>query len=131
MVNILLPSRGRPDSVMTALESLDLPKYDKEALIWLDTDDPELSRYQEVLKDNPRVKIFIKDRVGYKNGHLMLNYLVGKAKYDWYFFFNDDAYMDNPKWSDVFRDFVQQFDPTIEPIVLNIWGQGSKANLFP
>jgi len=131
MISILLPSRGRPDEITMALQSLDLPKHDKEALIWLDSDDPKLERYQEVLKDNPRVRVFIRDRVGYVNGHLMLNFLAEQAKYDWYFFFNDDAYMDNPDWSDIFKDFVQQFDPTIEPVAINIWGQGGKANLFP
>ncbi|HLG91083.1 MAG TPA: NAD(P)-binding domain-containing protein, partial [Candidatus Saccharimonadales bacterium] len=131
MISILLPSRGRPNELLVALKSLDLPKYDKEALIWLDKDDPKLGRYQEVLKNDPNVRVFIRERVGYINGHLMLNFLAEQAKYDWYFFFNDDAYMDNPDWSDILKDFVQQFDPTVEPVAINIWGQGNKANLFP
>ncbi len=131
MISILLPSRGRPDELLVALKSLDLPRHDKEALIWLDTDDPKLERYQEVLKDNPHVRVFIRERVGYINGHLMLNFLAEQAKHDWYFFFNDDSYMDNPDWSDIFNNFVQKFDPTVETVVINIWGQGNKANLFP
>lgn len=131
MISILIPSRSRPDELLIALDSLDLKKYNKEALIWLDTDDPKLQRYNELLKDNPSVRVFVKERVGYNFGHLMLNFLAKQAKYDWYFFFNDDAYMDNPEWSEIFKDFVKQFDPTTEPIAINIWGQGSKANLFP
>ncbi len=131
MISFLLPSRGRPDELLVALDSLDLKKGDKEVLIWLDTDDPKLERYKKMLKDNPHVRTFIKERVGYNKGHLMLNFLADQAKYDWYFFFNDDAYMDNHKWPDIFKDFVEQFDPTTEPIALNIWGQGNKANLFP
>lgn len=131
MISFLLPSRGRPDELLVTLKSLDLPKHNKEVLIWLDTDDPKLERYQEVLKDNPHVRVFIRERVGYINGHLMLNFLAEQARYDWYFFFNDDAYMDNPDWSDIFKDFVKQFDPAVETVVINIWGQGNKANLFP
>lgn len=131
MFSILLPSRGRPDELLVALDSLDLKKLDKEALIWLDTDDPKLQQYYESLKNYPNVKVFVNERVGYKNGHVMLNFLAEQAKYDWYLFFNDDAYMDNPDWSEILKEFVKQFDPTTEPIALNIWGQGAKANLFP
>lgn len=131
MISFLIPSRGRPDTLKVALDSLQLEKGNYEALIWLDIDDPKLPEYYEILKDNKNVTVFVKERVGYRNGHIMLNALAKEAKYDWFFFFNDDAYMDNPEWPEIFKEGVKQFDPANETVVLNIWGQGKRFNLFP
>lgn len=132
MISIIVPSRGRPDELLTSLNSLGLDKHELEALVWLDSDDPQLGRYQELLGSNPKVKLFIKERVGYIKFHLMLNFLSQQAKYDWIFEFNDDAYMDNPDWFRIFEDFVKKFKPATEPVVIDIWSQGVIVNnLFP
>lgn len=131
MISILIPSRGRPEELLTSINSLGL-NSEIEILVWLDSDDPKLEQYRELLKTNPFVRFFVKDRIGYKNFHLMVDFLARQAKYDWYFLFNDDSYMENSDWLKVFKDFVRPFEPTNQPIVINIWGQGIVVNnLFP
>lgn len=132
MISFIVPSRNRPDELLTALNSLRLSECGLEALVWLDDDDPKLKEYQELFISNPNVKLFIKKRIGYLRFHEMMNFLCTQAKYDWFFEFNDDAYMDNPDWFNVFRDSVKNFHPKTDPVVLNIWGQGvTPNNLFP
>jgi hypothetical protein len=132
MISVMCPSRNRPTELLDCLNSLDLAKHDMEALVWLDTDDPQLNKYKELFESNPNVKLFIKDRVGYIKFHIMLNFLSAQAKYDWIFEFNDDAYFDNPNWYDVLMNSLKSYDPKTEPIVINIWGQGKTVgNLFP
>lgn len=131
MISILLPSRGRPTELQTSLNSLNLNDQ-IEVLVWLDTDDPFLNKYLEILKPNPHVKVFVKDRVGYSQFFIMNNFLISQAKFDWFFLFNDDAFMDNPDWLKVFKNFVRPFEPKNQPVVINIWDGGPGArNLFP
>jgi hypothetical protein len=132
MISVIVPSRGRPDELLTSISSLNLTKNGLEALVWLDKDDPKLERYRELFKFNPNVRLFVMKRVGYINFHLMLNFLSQQAKYDWVFEFNDDAYMNNPNWFSIFKNFVKDFNPKVQPVVINIWGQGVIINnLFP
>src|SRR3990167_8793860 len=131
MISVLIPSRGRPNELQTSLNSLGLVEHGLEALIWLDEDDPKLEQYQELFGSKSNIRLFVKQRVGYSKFYLMVNFLIEQAKYDWYFLFNDDLYMINPDWFKIFEDFVKLFKPTVQPIAINIWGQGNKANLFP
>lgn len=132
MISIICPSRGRPKELRVALNSLRLTKNGLEALVWLDTDDPKLDDYKKLLGSNPNVRFFIKKRIGYLRFHEMMNFLAQQAKYDWIFEFNDDAYMENQKWFFIFKDFVKEFEPTNQPVVIDIWGQGEIINnLFP
>lgn len=131
-MSVMIPSRDRPHELQGALDSLGLAINGFEALIWLDDDDPQLDKYKELFESDSNVRLFIKKRVGYKQSHRMLNFLSQQAKYNWIFQFNDDAYMDNLEWFKIFKDFVKQFDPVKEPVVINLWGQGEIiANLFP
>ena len=132
MISFILPTRNRTEELLEALKSLRLEENGLEALIWIDTDDPKKDRYLELFDNKIHVRTFVKDRVGYINFHLMANFLCHQARYDWLMLFNDDAYMENPKWFEIFRDEVKQFDPIKQPVVLNIWGQSQTvANLFP
>jgi len=132
MISILIPSRNRPQELRTALNSFGLAKHGLEALVWLDNDDPQLNTYKKFFGSDSNVRLFIQKRVGYHKTYEMLNFLCTKAKYDWIFQFNDDAYMENPDWFSVFTDFVREFEPANQPVVLNIWGQGEIIlNLFP
>jgi len=132
MISVICPSRNRPNELLTSLTSLDLDKHGMEALVWLDSDDPKLPEYHKLFDENPNVKLFIKERVGYIKFHIMLNFLSSHAKYDWVFEFNDDAYFDNPDWFNVLKGSLSEYNPKIEPVVLNIWGQGKIINnLFP
>ncbi len=132
MISVIVPSRSRPNELLTGLNSLGLAEHGLEALVWLDADDSQLKQYQKLFESNSYVKLFVKERVGYINFHLMANFLCQQAKYDWILEFNDDAYMDNPNWFTIFTDFVKDFKPAREPVVINIWGQGEIVdNLFP
>ncbi len=132
MISVIIPSRDRPNELLTALKSLELAKHEMEALVWLDDDDPQLDKYKEFFDSDPNVRVFIKKRVGYKDSLIMLNFLCREAQYDWILQFTDDAYMDNPEWFDIFKNFVSEFEPTNQPVVINIWGQGDpRLNLFP
>lgn len=132
MISVIIPSRDRPLELFTSLKSLELKKNSLEALIWIDDDDPRLDKYKELFGSSPNIKLFIKKRVGYIGSQLMLNFLCKHAKYNWIFQFNDDAYMDNSDWFNIFKDFVKRFDPVNEPVVINTWGQGvTVGNLFP
>src|SRR3989338_11545070 len=119
MISILIPTRGRPDGLLKNLNSLGLARNRLEALVWVDDDDPELERYKELFQKSSVIKLFIKERVGYNRFHEMINFLAGQAKYDWYFLLNDDSYMDNPNWFKIFKNFVKEFEPTTQPIVIN------------
>ena len=127
MISILIPSRGRPEELLICVDSLKLSE-EMELLVLLDSNDPKLSRYQELFKSNPFIKLFIKDRVGYKRFHEMVDFLISQARYDWFFLFNDDAHIENPDWFAVFKNFVKPFEPTNQPVVINIWGEGAKVN---
>ncbi|KKS77901.1 MAG: NAD-binding, UDP-glucose/GDP-mannose dehydrogenase family protein [Candidatus Woesebacteria bacterium GW2011_GWB1_43_14] len=132
MISVIIPSRNRPNELLISLTSLGLAKHGLEALVWLDDDDPQLDKYKEFFGSDPNVRLFIKERVGYKNTYVMLNFLCTEAKYDWILQFNDDAYMEYPHWFEIFKDFVREFEPTNQPIVINLWGQGETIlNLFP
>lgn len=132
MISFIIPSRGRPGELLTSLNTLELARNGLEALVWLDDDDPKLLEYQKLFANNPNVRLFVKNRVGYKGFHLMLDFLASNAKYDWIFEWNDDAIMNNVMWFDIFKDFVRQFEPSNQPVVINFWGQGEIIfNLFP
>lgn len=132
MISIICPSRGRPHELNESLDSLKLAKHKLEALIWLDSNDSKLPVYQKLFKNNPNVRMFVKNRVGYIKLFVMLNFLSSQAKYNWVFVWNDDVVMTNPNWFTIFKNATRQFDPKNEPIVLNIWSQGEMVyNLFP
>lgn len=132
MISIICPSRDRPNELKSALDSLNISKNGLEALVWVDDDDPQLASYKKFFEKDPSIKLFINKRVGYLRFHEMLNFLSSKAKFNWIFEFNDDAYMDNSLWFELLKDFLREFEPTKEPVVINIWGQGkTPLNLFP
>jgi hypothetical protein len=133
MISILLPSRGRPDEAKVCLDSFGVEKNDNlEVLFWLDSDDSKLDQYKEIFSSYPHVKIFIKERVRYKNVHVMANFLAEQAVGEWLMFMVDDTYMPNPDWYEVVMDFTKSLEPLKKPIVINIWGQGVDiANFYP
>ena len=132
MISVIVPSRGRPDELLLSLNSLRLVENGLEALVWLDNDDPKLDQYQRLLKSNDQIKVFVKDRVAYKKIHEMQHFLATQASFDWIFIWNDDATMTNPDWFAIFKNFVKDFEPATQPVVINIWGQGiTIKNLFP
>jgi len=98
---------------------------DIEVLLWVDNDDPQLDGYLRIQSD--KIKVFSEDRVGYRNFHVMVNYLCEKSKGDWLFLWNDDAIMHTNDWVEK----IQSFDHT-KPAVLNAYDPGNMDwNLFP
>jgi len=131
MISVIVPSRNRPEELRFALNSLGLARHGLEALVWLDEDDPKLDIYKEFFGIDPNIRLFIKERVGYKGSHLMLNFLAKQAKYDWILGFSDDTYFDNPDWFLKVSDFVKQFEPATAPVDINIWDpESNRYNLF-
>lgn len=131
MISVIVPSRNRPEELRFALNSLGLARHGLEALVWLDKDDPKLDTYKKYFDTDPNIRLFIKERVGYKDSHLMLNFLAKQAKYDWILGFSDDTYFDNPDWFQKVYDFVKQFNPATEPVDINIWDpESNRYNLF-
>ncbi len=131
MISVLLPSRCRPQELSFSLDSLELETNDIEALIWLDDDEPKVNAYDAVLHARAGVRTFVKPRVGYRRFDKMVNFLCEQAKGEWLFLWNDDAYMTRPDWHKQFEKVASRFKPLEEPVVLNLWGQGGKQNLFP
>lgn len=131
MISIIVPSRNRPHELRSALASLNLAQHGLEALVWLDDDDPQLATYKTLFDADPNIRLFIKPRVGYKDIHLMHNFLAGQAKFDWILGYSDDTYFDNPDWFSVVANFLKQFDPAKQPIDINIWDPDeNRYNLF-
>lgn len=97
-----------------------------EILVWVDNDDPELARYKAIAKDC-KLKLSVRQRVGYKNFHVMVNTLAAKAKGDWLLLWNDDAVIKTQNWIEL----IEAHDAK-QPVVLNFYNPTNvKDNLFP
>ncbi len=130
VISFLIPSRGRPEALLESLNSLGIERDGLEALVWVDSDDPFLDRYLEL--PGGRAVLFVKERVGYLNGHVMLNFLAGQATRDWLMLWSDDALMANANWFNLFKEFASRFDPVVEPVVINTWNpDNGRGNLLP
>lgn len=100
-ISVLLPSRGRPNDLEEAVDSLysnARNRDDVEVLVRLDSDDPTLREYlASPLKDV--TSYFVNERGrGYPDMHLYVNQLSAFARGEWLFLFNDDARMRSPEW---------------------------------
>jgi 3-hydroxyisobutyrate dehydrogenase-like beta-hydroxyacid dehydrogenase len=131
LLTILIPSRERAKDLQFSLESLQIQKNNIEVLVWIDEDDPQREQYHEFFANEKQIKMFIKPRVGYLQFHTMLDFLTQYATGQWMMLWNDDAYMDNPNWYDIFVEYSSLSKPLDEPVVYNLWGQGEEQNLFP
>ena len=113
LVSFLIPSRGRPQSLLATLESI-ISTYSythpAEILIAFDEDDAESLNLIETillkftdLKNEERgnvlqIKIFTVERMGYHQLHEYYNFLVDKARGHLCWLFNDDAVIIGDKW---------------------------------
>lgn len=119
-LSALVPSRERADALKFSLNSLELEKNNIEVLVWIDDDDPQLGQYHKLFDNNNHIKMFIKPRVGYLQFHTMINYLASQSTGDWLWLWNDDAYMENPNWYDIFMSHVSLSSPKEKPVVYNL-----------
>jgi hypothetical protein len=105
MISVLLPSRGRPESLletMGGLLSLAADPGDVEFLVAADPDDGPTLALGPSLPGQARIWA-APERYGYKRIYEYFNALAGMAAGEWLFLWNDDAHMLTPRWDEVIR----------------------------
>lgn len=118
VISILLPTRGRTETLKRSLESL-ISKAAQptrlELLLGLDEDDQATTEYIKteiapmLTKYNVECRANIFKPLGYENLHTYVNTLAGYSNGDWLFFWNDDAIMNSDGWDDIIRGYDGQF----------------------
>lgn len=100
--SILLPSRGRPASLRSSVDSLrQLASYPDlvEILVMADPDDEETVKVAEEIGAD---RILVADeRHGYASLHRYYNALAEAATGEWLLLWNDDASMLSERWDEV------------------------------
>ena len=117
-ISILLPTRGRKQTLLASVQSL-LDKISGiehiEILFAVDQDDNEgmpyflqhVCPYIEALKIHHQ--ILICPSWGYSELHRYLNLLASHAQGQWLFFWNDDAIMETELWDQEIIKYTGQF----------------------
>ena len=118
VISILLPTRGRRETLRKSLDSL-VSKANHperlEILFGVDEDDQSVIDYikEEIAEDLKEVGIEARASIfkplGYENLHIYVNTLAGAATGDWFFFWNDDCLMVSEGWDDVIDQYNGQF----------------------
>jgi hypothetical protein len=102
--SVLIPSRGRPDSLIWAVRSFGAFVSDKkevEVLVKLDEDDQlSLNRISEIREAGAQVVITPRG-AGYLDLHRFYSILAVLARGDWLWMFNDDARVLTNNWDKV------------------------------
>jgi hypothetical protein len=134
LATVLLPTRGRPDSLARSLESLEsYVTYPEDVEIWIRVDNDDKAT-QDFLDARGRRKILVHRVVdfrgnGYADLHLMYNQLCQNAEGRFLFLWNDDALMLTNGWD---RELVKHDDG--KPCYLRSGisdGRGRDSHLFP
>ena len=118
VISVLLPTRGRRETLRKSLDSL-VSKANHperlEILFGVDEDDQSVIDYikEEIAEDLKEVGIEARASIfkplGYENLHIYVNTLAGAATGDWFFFWNDDCLMVSEGWDDVIDQYNGQF----------------------
>lgn len=107
LVSILFPTRGRPEGLCKAVDSLWSLCRDKslmEIIYWADDDDQPTVDLLRRLHSVPDLHIwgFVCPRGrGYHDMHHWVNEMAQKARGDWLIIWNDDAVMRTQDWDQV------------------------------
>lgn len=129
MISVLLPTRGRPESLVESVNSLRETASrhgafaEFEVLVATDPDDTASFMAACHLPGMHRVWV-APERYGYSRLHMYYNELARRARGDWLLLWNDDARMVTKGWDKVIEDQ--------KPAVL--WTRANHcgdANLFP
>lgn len=118
VISILLPTRGRTQTLKNSLMSLIDRASDPsrvEIMLGIDDDDTEVKKYLQdevasYLRDHSvecRAQIF--QPLGYENLHTYVNTLASAASGSWLFIWNDDALMDTDGWDDIIESHNGDF----------------------
>lgn len=127
-VSVLLPSRGRPESLARSIESLARTAAwpgELEVLVGYDADDPETAF--ATFGTGARMLRF-PQRHGYHQLHLYVNKLAESARGDWLLLWNDDATMLTSKWDFVFASHEHERSAVLS---LASTGYGHALCCFP
>jgi hypothetical protein len=105
---VLLASRGRRVSLLTAIRTLYDSVTDRdelELIVAADPDDVEMSTVSTSPFWPASAHLWVApERYGYNNLHLYLNALAKQATGEWLMWFNDDMRMLTPGWDRVIRE---------------------------
>lgn len=117
-ISVLLPTRGRTaslqKSVQTLFDTANNPS-DIELMLAFDNDDLETQEWfkenvvPSLQEKNVSVKIMVFERLGYGRLNEYLNSLARYAQGKWFFFWNDDAWMETQGWDDEILKYNGQF----------------------
>jgi len=98
MISVLLPSRGRPESLTDSIGSLRVMADDPSRLEILVAADPDdLSTVKAAEQSRARYWV-APTRYGYHRLHEYMNHLASLAAGEWLLLWNDDARMLTPGW---------------------------------
>ena len=95
MISVILPSRGRPESLYRAVSSL--AYGDVEILVGLDSDDPTAGEAERLLAEFPQARVHINPRMG--TLHVLDNHLAKRAQGDFLMVFTDDYTIPDYEWA--------------------------------
>lgn len=118
IISILLPTRGRKETLKNSLVSLlDKAANPKrvELILGIDDDDTEVKEYiqSEIAPYLQQLQVECKAQVfkplGYDQLHTYVNTLASAATGDWLFFWNDDALMLSDNWDTEIEKYNGQF----------------------
>lgn len=138
MISVLLPSRGRPESLIDSIGSLRVMADDAptvEVLVAADPDDPDTVKAS--LKARARCWV-APERYGYHRLHEYVNELARQAAGEWLLLWNDDARMLTQGWDTRAREgrpgvlwpahngspFLNVF-PIVHTTLVEAWGHFS------
>lgn len=117
-ISILLPTRGRTQTLKNSLVSLISNATDAtrvEIMLGIDDDDTEVKEYLQsevapyLTEHSVECRAQIFQPLGYENLHTYVNTLASAASGQWLFVWNDDALMDTPGWDDIIEGYNDQF----------------------
>lgn len=110
-ISVLLPTRGRTDTLLRSIESLLLKANDPanvEILLAMDRDDLKSIQYvhEHIVDRWPNnIHIYQMEPLGYKKLSIYYNTLAGLAWGYWLLVWNDDALMDTTGWDDIVEQY--------------------------
>jgi glycosyltransferase involved in cell wall biosynthesis len=106
LISVILPSRGRPDSLRAAVASL-LAGEDPgiEVIVGLDEDDPTRVIAEGLVANIPGARVSVNPRQ--KSVGELFNKLYSESSGDWFIPFPDDYTMSVPDWGARLRDAVK------------------------
>jgi len=118
IISVLLPTRGRKETLKNSLVSLlDTANNPKrvELILGIDDDDTEVKEYiqTEIAPYLQKLQVECKAQIfkplGYENLHTYVNTLASAATGQWLFFWNDDALMISENWDTEIEKYNGQF----------------------